>query len=168
MQRLRFGRVAVGAISAALVLAGTMVGEAVAGGGGIPGPTVLELVSANGCSPTDGDPGTECRDFPLEDAGGALSGSLARFRLQLEDVDGNPVGRAFAECFDAKKTGSMCTLVLSLKPGPHTELGTIVATGVGLPPSAVTGGSGAYLNVRGDITAESQDDGFHLFVNLIP
>jgi len=56
-----------------------------------------------------------------------------------------------------------------LKSGPHTEQGTIVSTGAnGLPPAAITGGSGAYLNVRGEMTGDEQSDGFHLFVNLIP
>ncbi len=56
-----------------------------------------------------------------------------------------------------------------LKPGPHTERGTIVSTGVNqLLHAAITGGSGAYLNVRGEMTGEEQSDGFHVFVNLIP
>jgi hypothetical protein len=157
-----------GVIALVLLLGGLLAGVSYGGGGGITEPTVLELVSANGCAPGDGDPGTECRDFPLEDASGALSGTISRFRVQLRDVDGNAVGRASLGCIEARKTGSICTLVLSLKPGPHTELGTIVSTGTGLPPSAITGGSGAYLNVRGDVTGESQNDGFHVFVNLIP
>jgi hypothetical protein len=36
------------------------------------------------------------------------------------------------------------------------------------PPPAIVGGSGAYLNARGEMTGEGQSDGFHLFVSLVP
>jgi hypothetical protein len=103
----------------------------------------------------------------MDDEG--VSGTIFRFRVPLSDIDGNPVGRSFLQCDGGKGTGQTCTLILSLKPGPHTERGTIVSTGANiLPPTAITGGSGAYLNVRGEMTGEEQSDGFHLFVNLIP
>jgi hypothetical protein len=159
---------AVGVLVGALLLSGLFVGISQAGGGGITEPQVLELVTY-GCSTDDGDPATGCRVFYLRDDEGKRSGEIFRFRTPIADVDGNPVGQGFLQCDIAKGTGRTCTLVLSLKPGPHTELGTIVATGVeSFPPPAITGGSGAYLNVRGDITGEDQNDGFHLFVNLIP
>jgi hypothetical protein len=159
--------VSIAIFTVVLLTGAILVRDAVAGGGGITEPQVIELV-ASGCSTNDNDPATECRVFPLRDSDGKLSGDIARFRVDMTDGDGNPVGRSYAECTAAKKTGSICTLVLSLKDGPYTDVGTIVATGTGLPPSAVTGGSGAYLNVGGEITGEDQSDGFHLFVNLIP
>jgi len=158
----------VAALATALLLStGLFVGVSYGGATGITEPQVLELVST-GCSPQDDNPLTECRTFPLKDSGGARSGEIARFRVPMADIDGNPVGRGYLECIDARKTGSICTIVLNLKDGPYTDVGTIVATGTGLPPSAITGGSGAYLNVRGDITAEGTVDDFHLFLNLVP
>jgi hypothetical protein len=160
-------RMSVGLITAALLLSGALVGVSYGGGGGITEPQVLELVT-RGCATDDDDPATECRVFDLMDDEG-VSGTIFRFRVPLSDIDGNPVGRSFLQCDGGKGTGQTCTLILSLKPGPHTERGTIVSTGANiLPPTAITGGSGAYLNVRGEMTGEEQSDGFHLFVNLIP
>lgn len=156
-----------GAVLAALLLAVPLVGDAFAGGEGITEPQVLELVTM-GCATNDDDPSTHCRTYRLKDTDGHRSGDIGRFKVPLSDVDGNPVGNGFTECMTAKSTGQICSFVLVLKDGPHTQAGSIVATGIGLPPSAITGGSGAYLNVRGDITGEGQADGFHLFLNLIP
>ncbi len=160
-------KVSVGLITGALLLSGALVGVSYGGGGGITEPQVLELVTG-GCATNDDDPATECRVFDLRDNEGDPSGTIFRFRVPLSDVDGNPVGRSFLQCDGAKGTSQTCTLILSLKSGPHTEQGTIVSTGNGLPPVAITGGSGAYLNVRGEMTGEEQSDGFHLFVNLLP
>jgi hypothetical protein len=158
----------VGASVAVLLLAGVLVANAFAGGGGITEPQVLELVTG-GCSSDDGDPATHCKVFDLTDDEGRRSGQIFRFRVPLSDVDGNPVGQTFLQCDGAKTTGQTCSLVLSLKPGPHTELGTIVSMGANsLPPAAIVGGSGAYLNARGEMTGEDQNDGFHIFVNLVP
>ena len=158
----------IGAVAATLLLAGLFAAAAFARGGGITEPQVIELVTV-GCATNDGDPATDCRVFELRDTDGHRSGTIFRFRVPVLDVDGNAVGRVYLHCDGAKGTGQTCTSVLSLKPGPHTERGTIVSTGVNqLPPAAITGGSGAYLNVRGDVTGEEQSDGFHIFVNLIP
>jgi hypothetical protein len=162
------GKGAVAALASALLLSGLLVGVSYGGGGGITEPQVVELVTT-GCATNDNDPATECRVYQLKDTDGERSGEIFRFKVPLQDTGGNPVGRGYLECMGAKGTGQTCTLVLSLKPGPFTELGTIVATGVNsLPPKAITGGSGAYLNVRGEITGEDQPDGFHLTLNLIP
>lgn len=159
---------AVAALASALLLSGLLVGVSYGGGGGITEPQVVELVT-KGCATNDDDPATECRVYQLKDTDGERSGEIFRFKVPLQDTDGNPVGRGYLECSGSKGTGQTCTLVLSLKPGPFTELGTIVSTGVNsLPPNAITGGSGAYLNVRGEITGENQSDGFHLTLNLIP
>lgn len=158
----------IGVAVAALLLAGVLAATAFAGGGGITEPQVIELVTG-GCATTDHDPATGCRVFDLRDDEGQLSGTIFRFRVPVSDVDGNPVGRALLQCDIAKGTGRTCTMILKLKPGPHTEHGTIVSMGPqAFPPVAVTGGSGAYLNVRGEVTGEEQSDGFHLFVNVIP
>ena len=157
----------VAALASALLVSGLLVGVSYGGGGGITEPQVIELVTT-ACATTDNDPATECRVYRLKDTDGERSGEIFRFKVPLEDTDGNPVGRGYLECSGSTGTGSTCTLILSLKPGPFTDLGTIVSTGLNLPPRAITGGSGAYLNVRGEITGQEGPGGFHLTLNLIP
>ena len=152
----------------ALLLAGTFVGDALAGPGGITEPQVLELVTG-GCATDDDDPATHCQVADLTNDAGRPIGETFWFRVPVSDIDGNPVGQYYLRCDIVKSTGQTCTSILSLKPGPHTERGTIVSIGANtLPPAAIVGGSGAYLNVRGEMTGEEQSDGFHVFVNLIP
>ena len=160
----------IGMAVAALLLAGTFVADAFAGGEGITEPQVIELVET-GCSVGDGDPATQCRIFPLTDDEGRTTGEIFRFRVAVSDVDGNQVGHYFLQCHYGKGTGRTCTNVLTLKPGPYTERGTIVSIGAGahiFPPRAIVGGSGAYQNVRGEMTGRQIDGSFHVFVKLIP
>ena len=158
---------AVAVLAAALVVSGLFVGVSYGSGGGITDPQVIELTTV-GCTTDDGDPATECSVYRLEDTEGQRSGSVVRFRVPVWDVDGTQVGRAFLECVTSTGAGSVCTNVLSLKEGPYTDLGTIVSTGTGLPPRAITGGSGAYLNVRGEMTGATVGGDFVLTLNLIP
>ena len=65
--------VLVASMSVVAVLAGT----AVAGGGGIAEPTVLELVT-KGCHTNDDDPETKCRVYRLKDTDGKYSGEIFR------------------------------------------------------------------------------------------
>jgi hypothetical protein len=159
-------------LTAALLLSGLLVGVSYGGGGGITEPQVIELVST-GCTPGDGDPQTECASYSLRDSDGNRSGLLTRFKVPILDIDGNPVGKGFVECFEARGTKSICTVILSLQPGPYTEQGEIVSTGLGIGPrtSPITGGSGAYLNVRGQLTGgphPDDPDAFLVTLNLIP
>jgi hypothetical protein len=158
-----------GAAMTVLLLAGVLVADASGGqGGGPTEPQVIELVT-RGCATNDDDPDTHCKVFELTDDDGRPSGEIFRFRVPLSDVDGNPVGQFILHCDGAKSTGRTCSSILSLKPGPHTERGTIVSMGVEpFPPPAIVGGSGAYLNARGEVTGEEGPGGFHLFVNLVP
>lgn len=158
----------VGALIAVLLLAGVLVTAAFGEqAGGPTEPQVIELVT-RGCGTDDDDPATFCKVFEPKDTDGDRSGQIVRFRVPLSDVDANPVGQLFLQCDGAKTTGETCSTVLSLKPGPHTEQGTIVSMGNKLPAAAILGGSGAYLNAGGEITGEEQPDGFHMFVNLVP
>jgi hypothetical protein len=158
---------AVAILASALLVSGLFVGVSFGGGPGITDPQVIELTTV-GCLTDDRDSATECSVYRLTDTEGQRSGSIVRFRVPVWDVDGTHVGRALLDCLQSKGTGSICTLVLSLKDGPYTDLGTIVSTGTGLPPDAITGGSGAYLNVRGEMTGETVGDDFVVTLNLIP
>ena len=73
---------------------------------------------------------------------------------------------------DGGGTPWVCTFLLKLKAGPHTERGTVVTTGIYRfsDPStyAVTGGTGAYENVRGYARMEVVHKREVLTLNLIP
>ena len=158
---------AVAVLTAALLVSGLFVGVSYGGGGGFTEPQVIELTTV-GCSTKDSNPATECSVYRLKDTEGQRSGSVVRFKVPVWDVDGTQVGHGFLECVESNGAKSLCTNVLSLKDGPYTDLGTIVSTGTGLPPRAITGGSGAYLNVRGEITGATVGNDFVLTLNLIP
>jgi hypothetical protein len=163
MSRSRHGKGAIGVLASALLLSGLFVGVSRAGGDGITEPTVIELTTP-GCRDLD-----DCPLYRLRDSEGELTGVLRRFRDALSDVDGDPVGWSYRECFGAKRTGTICTHVLVLMPGPHTERGTITAAGVyhGPPTTfAVTGGTGAYRNVRGELTGTEGAGGFVFTLSL--
>ena len=165
MSRSRRRRGATSVLASALLMSGVFVGVSHAVSEGITDPTVIELTT-HGCRDIE-----DCPQYRLRDSEGDLTGVLRRFRDAVTDVDGNPVGWSYRECFGAKRTGTICTHVLVLKPGPHTEQGTITAAGVyHQPPAtfAITGGTGAYRNVRGELIGTQGADGFVFTLNLIP
>jgi len=157
-------KLSVGALAAALLMSGALVGASFGGGGGITQPEVIEL-SLTIC----GRP--NCTGWELRHAAwGRGTGLITVARDPLFDVDGTRVGSQHAQCVVGDW---MCTYVLELKAGPYTELGTVVTTGIYRfdegSTLAVTGGAGAYENVRGTATLEDPrgpDD--VLTLNLIP
>jgi hypothetical protein len=164
MERSIAGRTAVGVLSIALLIGGMVVAQASAGSERIAASQVLELVNTLSChEPSD------CPRYRLRDTTGERSGWLGRSNEPLEDADGNEVGHSLLECFHARGTRTTCTQVISLTPGPYTGRGTIATTGIlaDLPVTfAVTGGTGAYANVGGEMTATSDPDGIRLTFNL--
>ena len=127
-------------------------------------PTSIEL-HLSGCATDDGDPATGCHVYRLRDEAGRRSGTVAKFREPIEDADGNVVGQQFAECIASDGAGEICTLIEVLRDGPYTDPGTVVLTGRSNGRLAVTGGTGAYANARGDATLEG---GFVLTLELLP
>jgi hypothetical protein len=163
-------KLSVGVIATALLLSGGLVGVSFGGTGGISEPQVIEL-SLDVC-------GDSCRLFELRDPvhgprGNAL---ITLSNDPLFDVDGNRVGSQIRHCTtsDGNRGGTpfVCTDLLKLKAGLHTEAGTVVTTGTyrfGDPStSAVIGGTGAYENVRGYATLETSGGQETLILNLIP
>jgi hypothetical protein len=160
----------VGALAAALLTSGALVGVSFGGGGGITQPTVIEL-SLDLC-------GDACRGFELRDPAFGKRGTalITLSEDLLFDVDGNEVGYQSNHCTTSGGRGGgtpwVCTLLLKLKAGPHTERGTVVITGIYRfsDPStyAVTGGTGAYENVRGYARMEVVHKREVLTLNLIP
>ena len=166
-----------GLLAGAMLASSLWVGVSHASTEAITEPTVIELFT-KGCSSR----GSTCRVFTLKDADGRKSGMIARGNQRLYDVDGNIVGRHRVSCTIAWGTGWFCERIETIRPGPNTERGTITVTGLFRPefggsgdPSkfdtfAVTGGSGAYANVRGYAT-ESWDPGRDAYAHtfhLIP
>ena len=161
-------KLSVGLTTAALLVSGAMVGVSYGGAGGISEPEVIEL-SLDLCS-------NRCRGFELQAPifGRGTAWIVASDDL-LFDVDGTRVGRQSFQC--TVPGPWVCTYVITLKAGPHTEPGTVVTTGIyrfSDPPEelAVTGGTGAYENVRGYATMELVGTGADrhelLTLNLIP
>ena len=78
----------------------------------------------------------------------------------------------------AKGTGWMDTSVVTLRDGPHTSSGTVALTGFVKHDAcyfcdevctlAVTGGTGAYENVRGHATVERIGEGLRMTLSPSP
>ena len=158
-------KLSVGVLAAALLVSGALVGVSFGGGGGITQPEVIEL------SVILWDPDS-FRMYGLRDPDyGKGKAVIAVSHDSVFDVDRDDVGSLRQDCVDW-----VCTYVFGLKAGPHTERGTVVATGVyrfGKPTRfAVTGGTGAYENISGyidEVAGEGQDeDRTFLTLNLTP
>ena len=159
-------KLSIGVLAAALLLSGALVGVSFGGGGGITQPEVIEL-SLTIC----GRP--NCTGWETRHAEwGRGTGLVTAARDPLFDVDGTRVGRQSQRCVVADEW--FCTYVVTLKDGPYTDGGTVATTGIyGWDEGstlAVTGGTGAYENVRGYATLEVPrgPDNDVLTLNLIP
>lgn len=110
-------------------------------------------------------------DYPLRDSSGKRSGGISHLKEQLIDVDGDPAGTQVWDCFGSKVTDS-CTNIVTLRSGPHAERGTVVITGIfrgfNGEKFAVTGGTGAYGNVRGYATLTVEGGEFVTTLYLTP
>lgn len=159
----------VGAIAAALLVSGGLVGVSYGQGSGISEPEVIEL-SLDLC-------GDSCRLFELRNPVHGRDGNalITLSKDPLQDVDGNAVGFQIEHCTTSEGHGVgtpwVCTYIIKLKAGPHTEPGTVVTTGIynfGHSTFAVIGGTGAYENVRGHARMVVVDGREVLTLNLIP
>ena len=154
-------RVTVGATVSALLLSGAMVGISYGGAATIDEPTEIVLRSGESL------PG---RDYPLRDTEGHKSGTIGALKERMIDADDATVGTLVWTCF--KSVAWTCTNVLTLKAGAFTEAGSIVMTGrfKGFTGEslAVTGGTGAYANVRGQATLTYVDDAWTTTLSLLP
>ena len=114
-----------------------------------PSPRILEL-RFNVCS-NDGP----CRYYRFRDTDGIKTGQITVLKHPLFDADEDVVGHVNTFCFVSDgpggKTNWLCTYVHTLNATATTEHGTVVTTGNwdSGRPFAVTGGTGAYVNVRG-------------------
>jgi len=158
-------KLSVGLVAVALLMSGAMVGVSFAGGEGIEQPEVIEL-SLEIC-------GAKCKGYALRDPiFGQGNGFMTLSHDPVFDVDGNKVGNQEESCVVSKGTAFVCSYVITLKDGPHTENGTVVTTGIyrfGDPTAfAITGGTGAYANVRGYAALETSGGQEFLTLNLVP
>ena len=165
-----FRKLSFGMIVAAFLMSGTLVGVGYAGRGGSTQPAVLEEPTVIELEWRTGAEDSHIRFFPLSEDGpgvqfeaeGPATGQITTKKLTLLDVDGNRVGHQLIECVVGPDTPWICTQVSVLKDGPYTDKGTVVTTGYskhtpGKPNIStipVTGGSGAYNNVGGQVIQE--------------
>ena len=151
-------KLSVGLLAAALLTSGGLVGVSF-GGPGITEPQVIEL---------DIDVCGRAYWYPLSPEE-RVAGQITVCRSPIFDVDGERVGTHNISCMVSDKTDWVCTNLYTLKDGPHTDAGTIVATGEYVDGDgdvfAVTGGTGAYQGVGGYAV---QDQGAGATLNLIP
>ena len=144
---------------------GLLAGASVAAGNGITEPAVIALSST-------GSTEAGSSNYILRDTEGRRSGEISVFREPLLDADANPVGNVRVECVSARRVAWYCTTIATLHAGPFTQKGTIVFTGLfrgfNGEELAVTGGTGAYQNVRGYATLTVQNDLFVRTLYLIP
>ena len=131
-------------------------------------PETIQL-RAYGCLTNDDDPATNCRVYRLRDEAGRRTGEISRFLTPIFDVDGNTiVGREFRGCTFSKGSETICTTILVFRDTAQTRRGRIVLTGVPGHPLPITGGSGAYRNVRGEGIAEPDHGSWLVTLRLIP
>jgi hypothetical protein len=152
-------RIIVGVLSAALLSSGALVGVSFGGAnGGITEPQVIEL-RLDPCSQV-------CRHYQFPNTDDRGVGQLTMGKNPISDADDNRVGKMTLSCVVSDGQGSddtnwTCTHVLSLTAGPYTERGTVVTTGIYYTGEkdvvAVTGGTGAYENVRGTAVVEGRN-----------
>jgi hypothetical protein len=147
-------------VLAAALLVSTLAGLSYGGQSGIDEPEEITLLS----------PGGTFFGVRVEDSEGNDAGiDFARDRVS--DVDGNRVGTVRTRCLNGGIVWA-CTSIVSLRSGVHTEDGTVVLEGLfggfNGESVAVTGGTGAYANVRGTATLTVIDDQFAWVLHLIP
>ena len=130
-------------------------------------PVTLELYLP-GCLTNDDDPATRCHVYLLRDESRRPTGNLTQFQTPIFDADGTEIGRDFLNCFTARGTGTLCTEVIHLRPGPYTQRGKIVITGIAGKRSPITGGAGAYETAHGSAVADVVKGEWVLNVNFIP
>lgn len=159
------GRQALAALATIALAVGWMAGASVAAGNSITEPVMIAL-SSTGAT----DAGT--RTYILRDTNDRRSGNISVYREPLLDADANPVGNVRVECMTARGVAWSCTTIATLHAGPFTQEGTIVYTGLfrgfNGEELAVTGGTGAYQNVRGYAALTIQGDLFVRTLYLIP
>jgi hypothetical protein len=147
-------------VLAGALLVGTFAGMSYGGQGGIDEPEEITLLSQGGTFF-----GVHVEDSEGDDAGIDFS------RDRVSDVEGNRVGTIRTRCLNGGIVWA-CTWIVSLRSGAYTEDGTVVLDGLfnGFNDEsvAVTGGTGAYANVRGTATLTVIDDQFAWVLHLIP
>jgi hypothetical protein len=162
-------KLSVAVLAGALLLSGALVGVSLAGSGSAK-ITEPETISLH----TDICGGGVCLHYPLRQPGKEPSGQVTLAKTPVTDVDGTRVGTVNTSCTVSTYTSWVCTLIVKLNAGPYTEAGTIVATGIYGSPGddkrdvhAITGGTGAYVNVGGTISQESHS-GENFILTLVP
>jgi hypothetical protein len=163
----------IGGLASAVLLVGTLVSVSYGGGGGITQPE--EIVLTHSICGKD----ARCRYFQLEPTRESAGfGQLIQGRLALRDVDGNLVGMSRGQVFTVRGTGSVATVIETLKEGPHTSRGSLTLTGFVRKDGcyfgdevctfAITGGTGAYVNARGHAMLEAVGRKIRTTLHLIP
>ncbi|MGH2540221.1 MAG: hypothetical protein ACRDGK_06850 [Actinomycetota bacterium] len=163
----------IGGLASAVLLVGTLVSVSYGGRGGITQPE--EIVLTHSICGKD----ARCGYFRLKPSTkGTGFGQVIQARVPLRDVDGNLVGMSRGHVVTVQGTGSVATVIDTLKDGPHTYRGSVTLTGFvqsggcyfgdEVCTFAITGGTGAYVNARGQATLERVQRKIRTTLHLIP
>ena len=153
VRRGRFGRTLGAALAATLAIAIAAGGVASGRGAGITAPIDVQVYLAG--DPVEGD-----------------AGGTAMSRERLVDADGDEVGTIVVQDTLVKRVAWTMSAYLKIKSNASIEAGTITVSGLfrgfNGETLAVTGGTGAYENVRGTATLSVENDRFTWTLHLIP
>ena len=170
-------KVAVGALAAALVMSGLLVGVSRGGSEGATG-TVIELkwntMTAEAL----------VEHFPMDTSAGLCTDSdpiclqVTLKEMPIFDQEDTQVGRQQIQCTvgwhlkPAKSIDWFCSYVTQLKDGPYTDRGQITGVGIKRPNGdvriSITGGTGAYENAGGYIFQSGDTGKVTYTIHLAP
>ena len=170
-------KLAVGALTGALLLSGLLVGVSYGGGEGDTG-TVIEL-SWN----TRGED-TEIGFFVSDPNAGRCDESdplclqITLKEMPIFDQDGTRVGRQHIQCTwgghinPARSIDWFCSFVTQLRDGPYTDHGQLTGVGIKRPNGdalvSITGGTGAYEDAGGYIVQTGDTRNVPFSIHLTP
>lgn len=154
MKKGRIGSV-IGALVAGLLLFGSAVGISFGGTDRIDGPMVFDLES-RGLK----DPAVFNQYVLRNNTQGGGRGFVGTLSIPYaEEAGGDAVARDRASCTDTPDVGVLCSHVWTFEASGSIERGTVTLSGIfrslendTVNRYAVTGGTGAYQNVRGYVT----------------
>jgi hypothetical protein len=150
-------RALVGSLAAVLLAAALLAAGSHEGAAGPAGTKVVPLTYGKLLAEAS---------YRLRGTNGSRDSSIDVFRGRLLDADGNVVGTHRCECLNATgpHVGWFCSHVLSLRPGPYTESGSLIVSGLfrGFTgeSAVITGGTGAYAGARGYAVATVEGNAF--------
>jgi hypothetical protein len=164
-------KLAVGALTGALLLSGLLVGVSYGG----PDEDAGSVIELNWNTRAEG---SVVEYFLFDPSGGVCQDSdpiCAQITLKdmpIFDQDGTQVGRQHIQCTVADTVAWFCSYVTKLKDGPYTDHGQVTGMAVKQPDGdvvvSITGGTGAYENAGGYAFQDDNNGRVRFTLHLTP